>query len=74
MKLTCKHLKKIVGKAGLFVYKGHNSFSGKPETRIDMSMINKETRVEIKRKLWAIGISIYQDDPLHNPLDYVVTY
>ena len=75
MRLTCKDLKRIVGDASKgFVYKGHNSFTGQPETRIDMSKVDKNTRVETKVLLWKYGISLYQDDPLHNPFDYVVTY
>lgn len=75
MRLSCKDLKRIVG--GIengFVYKGHNSLTGNPETRIDMSKLDKEKRVEIKVVLWKFGLSLYQDNPLNNPFDYVVTY
>ena len=75
MKLTCKYLKRIVGSADNgFVYKGHNGFTGEPETRIDMSMLDKGKRVETKCVLWKHGLSLYQDDPLHNPFDYIVTF
>lgn len=75
MRLSCKDLKRIVG--GIengFVYKGHNSLTGEPETRIDMSRLSKEQRLFTKITLWKFGLSLYQDDPLHNPCDYVVTY
>lgn len=75
MRLKCKDLKRIVGNIdNRFVYKGHNSLTGQPETRIDMSKLDKDKRVEIKCTLWKFGLSLYQDDPLHNPFDYVVTY
>ena len=75
MRLSCKDLKRMVG--GIengFVYKGHKSLIGNPETRIDMSMLDKDKRVEVKVVLWKLGVSLYQDDPLNNPFNYVVTY
>ena len=75
MRLTCKELKRIVGKKyNGFIYKGHNSFTGKPETRIDMSNLDKQEKIEIKLLLWKSGLALYQDDPLYNHSDYVVTY
>ena len=75
MRLSCKDLKRIIGNTDNgFVYKGHNSFTGEPETRLDMSKLDKNKRVEVKCILWKFGLSLYQDDPLHNPFDYVVTY
>lgn len=74
MRITCKDLKRIIGnKNNGFVYKGHNSMTGNPETRLDLSKIDENRRVEIKCTLWKFGLSLYQDDPLHNPYDYVVT-
>lgn len=75
MRITCKYLKRIIGDGSRgFVYKGHNAFTGQPETRLDLSKVDKDTKVETKVLLWKLGISLYQDDPLHNPSDYVVTF
>lgn len=75
MRLTCRMLKKIIGNSDNgFVYKGHNTFSGKPETRLDMSKLDENKRIKAKIHLWKYGLSLYQDDPVNNPYDYVVTF
>lgn len=78
MKLTCKLLKEVLkpfkGTRGIEIYKSHEGNTGKPATRVNLFKVDKKTRVEIKQYCWKQGVFLYQDDPLHCPLDYVATF
>lgn len=74
MRLTCSDLKHILGSGNGVIYKGQNTFTNEPETRINLSGLEKEHRKRIKSYLLKKRIYLYQDDPVHLPFDYIATF
>lgn len=78
-RVTCKDLKMILTLAGYDgaswnnrIYKGHNAFTGKPETRIDLGKMKETEQESVLKFLRDSGLELRQDDLVHWKDDYIV--
>jgi hypothetical protein len=78
-RVTCKDLKMILTLAGYDgkswvrrIYKGHNAFTGKAVTRLDLGKMKESERESVLKLLRGSGLELRQDDTVHWKDDYIV--